>query len=116
MSDSLEDTELARLLTQLLRVVSPAMTPGAAQAAGRAEPARSARPPGAGAVANGALTAAAGEAIAALTGSGPASEPVGPAQPGKPGSNGTGTPGRHARAARREAAQREALARLAASP
>ena len=91
MSDSLEDTELARLLTQLLRVVSPAMTPGAAQAAGRAEPARSARPPGAGAVDNGALTAAAGEAIAALTGSGPASEPVGPAKSAKPGSNGTGT-------------------------
>ena len=81
MSDSLEDTELARLLTQLLRVVSPAMTANAAPATGRAEPAQAAGPPGAGAGAGAGadrdrLAAAASEAITAL--STPAAEPDGP--------------------------------------
>jgi DNA-binding MarR family transcriptional regulator len=39
VSESLEDTELARLLAQLLRVVNPAITAGAAQAASEAPPA-----------------------------------------------------------------------------
>jgi len=37
VSDSLEDTELARLLSQLLRVVSPAITASAAENLARAE-------------------------------------------------------------------------------
>ena len=90
MSDSLEDTELARLLTQLLRVVSPAMTARAAQTTGRAEPAPAPAPaagqPGVGAADRGRLAVAAGEAIAAL--SGPASEPGGP---GKGGTSGNGS-------------------------
>jgi DNA-binding MarR family transcriptional regulator len=79
------------------------MTAGAAQATGRAEPARSAGPPGAGTVDRGMLAVAAGEAIAALNGSasgpgvpavpaGPAG-PAGPGEPGGPGANGGGTPG-----------------------
>jgi DNA-binding MarR family transcriptional regulator len=39
VSDSLEDTELARLLAQLLRVVNPAITAGTGQAASEAAPA-----------------------------------------------------------------------------
>ncbi len=46
MSDSLEDTELARLLGQLLRVVSPAITASAAEALARAESAQLSAVPG----------------------------------------------------------------------
>jgi len=85
------------------------MTAGAAQATGQAE---QARPPGAGTVDRGTLAVAAGEAIAALTGSasgpgvpavpavppGPAvpaepGVPGVPAEPGRPGANERGTPG-----------------------
>ncbi len=99
MSDSLEDTELARLLTQLLRVVSPAMTAGATPATGRAEPARSAGLSGAGAgtgAGTGAgagvsagrdrLAVAAGAAITALS-----TSAAGPGDPGTGGAAGNGS-------------------------
>jgi DNA-binding MarR family transcriptional regulator len=73
------------------------MTAGAAQATGRAEPARSAGLPGAGTVDRRTLAVAAGEAIAALNGSasgpGVPAGPGGTAGPGGPAASGGGTPG-----------------------
>lgn len=102
------------MLTQLLRVVSPAMTTGAAQTSGRADSARAAGRPDAVGVDRGTLAVAAGEAIAALNGA--ASGPGGPGSPGSPANSATATarqPGGDAAAG--EAAADGGLAAISAS-